>query len=163
MNAADRHTEAGITLIEMLVVLAVIGVAASATMMGMGDRSRSAETEAVRLARHLTLGVDEALIAGEPLALRWDAAGYSFVQRSAAGPDSAPDAWPAAAARTLGQRHDIARPLQLHLRDAASPVAVVLPVSAAAPTVTFEFTGADPLWTVTFDGFTATARPEQRS
>lgn len=163
MNRAVRHSEAGITLIEVLVVLAVIGVAAGATMMGMGDRGRSAETEAVRLARHLTLGVDEALIGGVPLALRWDTAGYSFVQGAAVDPANAPEAWPPAPQPVLGQRHDLARPLELRLRDATTPVAVILPVSGAAQTVTFEVTGADPVWTVTFDGFTAVATPEDLS
>ena len=70
-----RNRDGGITLIEMLVVLAVIGVATGATMLGLNsaDRDSRAESEAVRLARNLSLGVDEALVGGSPLALIWDA------------------------------------------------------------------------------------------
>lgn len=162
MNRAVRNGEAGITLIEMLVVLSVIAVAAGAMMMGLSDRSRSAETEALRLARHLTLGVDEALIAGLPLSLRWDPAGYSFGQSPPGHAPMQPDAWPAAALPDLARRHDLARPLELRMRDMPAETSVVLPVSGAAPTVTFEIIGGDPAWTVTFDGFRALALPEAR-
>ena len=73
--------DSGITLIEMLVVLAVIGVATGATMLGVNasDRSSRAQSEAVRLANNLSLGVDEAMVSGTPLALIWDQDGYRFV------------------------------------------------------------------------------------
>lgn len=157
MSRAVRHAQAGITLIEMLIVLAVIGVAAGATMLRFGDHGRTAQTEAIRLARHLTLGVDEALIEGRPLALQWDETGYTFRQMSAAQPNTEPEAWPVATSPVLGMRHDIGRPFVLALRDGVSRSPVIVPVSGAAPPVTFEITGSDPTWLVQFDGFTAFA------
>lgn len=155
-----RDAQAGMTLIEVLVVLAVIGVAAGGTMMAIGDRGRSAETEAVRLARHMTLGVDEVLLSGVPLVLDWDAEGYRFGQMPVGQPQLAPDAWPAAPLPVLGTRHDLPGSLALSLRDATLAVPVLLPASAAAPSVTFDITGTTPAWSVTFDGFTARAQPE---
>jgi len=164
MTRKVRNAEAGITLIEVLVVLAVIGVAAGATMLGMSNRSSSAETEAIRLARHLMLGIDEALITGLPLVLQGDERGYRFGQlgalQSPDSPTDGPEDWPASAIAALGSRHDLPRPLELRLRDGAADFAVVLPVSGAAPTVAFQFAGAPPVWTVIFDGFTAVAQAE---
>ncbi len=160
MTDHRRLGEAGLTLIEVLVVLAVIGVAAGAMMMGAGDRSRSAETEAVRLARNLTLGVDEAMLSGRPLVLHWDADGYTFGQAPAPQGSMPPEAWPAASLPVLGQRHDLAPPLLLRLRDVTTGTAVVLPVSGAAPSATFDITGSGAAWSVTFDGFSATASVE---
>ncbi len=160
MKGSVRNAEAGITLIEVLVVLAVIGVGAGATMMATRDRGRDVEAEAMRLARHLTLGVDEVLISGLPMVLRWDAAGYGFGQLPAEMPLLAPHDWPAAAHPALGARHALPDAVALRLRDAALPVPVVLPASAATRTVTFDLTGAAAGWVVIFDGFTARAVPE---
>lgn len=162
MGRAIRNGAAGITLIETLVVLVVIGVAGGAMTIGFSDRSRSAEAEAVRLARHITLGMDEALIAGLPMSLQWDSAGYSFGQAPSGQEEISPADWPAAVLPALGQRHDLARPLELRRRDITTESFVVLPVSGAAPTITFEIVGADPKWTVTFDGFRAFSLPEAR-
>lgn len=157
MTQAVRDGQAGITLIEMMVVLAVIGVATGAAMMGLGNRDNNAQTEAVRLARHLTLGVDEALITGRPLALVWDAKGYSFGQMPAGQAEGGAESWPAALPAMLGQRHDLKQPLELASVDASLPASVLLPASGAAAAVTFNIAGADSDWTVTFDGFTAVA------
>lgn len=157
MTHAVRNGQAGITLIEVLVVLAVIGVATGAAMMGIGNRVSNAQTEAVRLARHLTLGVDEALITGQPLALQWDASGYSFGQLPAGQPDGEAETWPAAVPAILGLRHDLVPPLELVAADTSIPAAVILPASGAAAALTFKIAGANADWTVTFDGFTAVA------
>ncbi len=182
-----RDGQAGLTLIEVLVVLAVIGVGAGATMMGMGgaDRSSAAQTEARRLARTLTLGVDEALITGLPLALLWDGSGYRFIGMTPGdrggelGGDAAggmagdaagdaagdmggdmggPDGWPAALPGVLGLRHDLAAPLELRIAGAVTPQPVILPASGATPAVTFQIVGRGVPWVVVFDGFTATAQ-----
>jgi general secretion pathway protein H len=149
-----RDTQAGITLIEVLVVLAVIGVATGATMLGLNaaDRDTRAETEAVRLARHLSLGVDEALIGGRTLALVWDARGYRFQRRGAAG-------WEDPASASLAQRHDLRSPLVL-TRDGTGVDPVLIAASASGPLVTFAVGGRGVAWQVEFDGFTAIAEPE---
>lgn len=153
-----RQAEAGITLIEIMVVLAVIGIATGTVMMTVGDRDARAEAEALRLARHLSLGVDEALIGGMALALRWDTAGYVFVQMPAGGAEV--QDWPAADLPALAQRHDLPGALQMSLREPAGTGPILVPPSGIAATSVFAITGSDPVWTVTFDGFAAQARPE---
>lgn len=160
MTREVRNGQAGITLIEVLAVLLVVGVASGAMVMGFGDRSRSAETEAVRLAQHLLLGVDEALLTGRTLVLRWDRAGYVFGQLPSDQPDSAPETWPAVFQSNLGQRHNLMEPLELISGYGAIPPAMVLPSSGVAPEIVFDIVGGDTTWTVTFDGFTAFAAAE---
>lgn len=155
-----RGADSGITLIEVLVVLAVIGVATGATMLGLNatDRSTRAEAEAIRLARNLSLGVDEALISGTPLALMWDAGGYSFVAWSAADEN-----WGPANGASLSTRHELRAPVAMTLQDAATPRPVLIAPSGTGPAVAFEFASTaantSQSWLVAFDGFSATAQP----
>ncbi len=159
--------DSGITLIEMLVVLAVIGVATGATMLGVNasDRSSRAQSEAVRLANNLSLGVDEAMVTGTPLALIWDETGYSFVAWSAAQQD-----WRAATPNILAVRHRLRDPLQLAIdgKDGndpiliapsglGSPIIFVLSSAALSESATSNSAG----WVVNFDGFSATAKAKE--
>ena len=156
-----RSADGGITLIEVLVVLAVIGVATGATMLGLNatDRDTRAEAEAVRLARNLSLGVDEALLGGTPLALVWDASGYRFIAWSAVDA-----AWGPAKPNSLSNRHDLRAPVMLSLPGATATTPVLIASSGIGPTVEFEFGAtagsSSPRWSVAFDGFSATARPK---
>ena len=73
--------EAGLSLVEMLVVLAIIGVLAGSTVLGIGAASRSSsiEAEARQLASRLQLAADEAMISGRSIAFVWDDAEYGFL------------------------------------------------------------------------------------
>lgn len=161
LGNSRRNRDGGITLIEMLVVLAVIGVATGATMLGVNsaDRDTRAEAEAVRLARNLLLGVDEALVGGTPLALIWDAGGYSFVAWSEGAAS-----WGAARPTTLATRHDLRAPLQLGVNGQDTPIAVVIDPSGVGHAISFVIAppalSSGPRWIVEFDGFSASAQPE---
>ena len=162
-NLHRREVDSGITLIEVLVVLAVIGVATGATMLGLNatDRSTRAEAEAIRLARNLSLGVDEALLSGTPLALKWDAGGYSFLAWSAADKN-----WGPADAASLSIRHDLRAPVAMALQGAETPHPVLIAASGTGPVALFEFAPTTSSnsqgWLVAFDGFSATAQPSLR-
>lgn len=156
-----RSPDSGITLIEVLVVLAVIGVATGATMLGLNatDRDTRAEAEAVRLARNLSLGVDQAILSGTPLALMWDAGGYRFVAWSAA------DAvWGPAKPSGLSRRHDLRAPVALSLQGEIATKPVLIAASGIGPAIAFEFgsgvSTSSTHWVVAFDGFSATAQPK---
>ena len=158
-----RAADSGITLIEVLVVLAVIGVATGATMLGLNatDRSTRAEAEATRLARNLSLGVDEALLNGTPLALIWDAGGYSFIAWSAVDEN-----WGPANGAGLSTRHDLRAPVAMALQGAPLPPRPLLIASSGiGPAVAFEFAStaanSSQSWLVAFDGFSATALPRE--
>jgi general secretion pathway protein H len=73
-------SEAGLTLIEMLIVLAIIGVAAGATTLGIGAATRapSVETEARRLATRLQAAGDDAMLGDRTIAFTVEKHGYGF-------------------------------------------------------------------------------------
>lgn len=150
-----RDPQAGLTLIETLVVIAIIGIATGATMMGLNgaDRGARAQAEAVRLAQNLSLAVDEALISGEPFQLEWDESGYAFVQWRAEDAT-----WQPADVAGLAARHDVRPPLRITMPD-ASP-SVLIAASGSGPARQFDFQGNGVSWRVQFDGFTALASPQ---
>ena len=93
--------QSGVTLIEMMIVLAVVGVATGAATLGLASVSRDnrAEAAALRMSQDISLAVDAALIAGKGQRLIWDTTGYSLAQRvdldasvTLARGDGAPDA-----------------------------------------------------------------------
>ncbi|MGV8951231.1 MAG: prepilin-type N-terminal cleavage/methylation domain-containing protein [Cypionkella sp.] len=157
----DRNGEAGLTLIEMLVVLAVIGVATGATMLGLSaaDRGARAQSEAVRLASNLSLGIDEAIVAGAPLALLWDQAGYRFVAWS-----DAKQSWEAILPAQLSARHDLRDTLQLALEGTEARDAVLIAPSGVGAHISFVVSaktlGREERWIVDFDGFSANAHAQ---
>jgi general secretion pathway protein H len=160
----NRNGEAGLTLIEMLVVLAVIGVATGATMLGLNaaDRGARAQSEAIRLASNLSLGIDEAIVAGAPLALVWDPSGYRFVAWS-----DAKQSWEAALPQQLSTRHDLRDTLQLSLDGTEARDAVIIAPSGVGAQISFVVSartlGREERWIVDFDGFSATAHAQVSS
>lgn len=82
MSIRPAPRRSGFTLIEVLVVIAVIGTVISLAALSFGEsRSRSLEREAERLQGLLRLAVDEAIIRSVPMGLVVDRGGYRFLQR----------------------------------------------------------------------------------
>lgn len=79
--ARRRAPDAGITLVEVLVVLALMGIAAGAVGLSLGPAARgtSARAEADLLVARMRRASDEALLAGRPVALAWSDRGYRFM------------------------------------------------------------------------------------
>lgn len=134
-----RRGQAGVTLIEMMIVLAVIGVATGAATLGLGALARddAAERAAQRLAAVIGAGVDEALISGVSQVLQWDAQGYRI---------------------GTADRHDLAAGVSLSRVDGAGE-AVVLSSDATSPASEFVLQGDAAIWRVSFDGVSATVLP----
>lgn len=153
-RTARRDCQAGLTLIETLIVIVVIGIATGAAMMGLNGAGRGdrAQAEALRLARHLSLAVDEALVSGMPLQLLWDEGGYAFVQWQ--GDDAE---WQPAAVPLLAVRHDLRNPLRMTV--SGNGDAVMIAASGSGPARAFDFYGSGSPWRVEFDGFSALAVP----
>lgn len=153
-------SQSGLTLVEVVVALAIVGVMTGAAVMSLGsaDRSGGAETEAVRLAARLGLGVDMALIDGAQLDLQWDERGYAF-NRTADGASHE-------AQSTIGGRHDLAAGVRLSVTSETGArvfgktgaVVTLRPEDAATP-VSFLLDGPGPDWRVQFDGLNASATP----
>ncbi len=146
-----RQATAGLTLIEMLIVLVIMGIATSAAVLSVGSigRDRQAETEAAQLVAQLNMAVDEGLVGGAPLALIWSEDGYVVRRWTATG-------WQAATTPMLARKHDLSGNVVLRRADGlADPVQVA--EDGLGPAVTLELTGSGAVWQVAFDGFSAKA------
>ncbi|MGE0775178.1 MAG: GspH/FimT family pseudopilin [Sphingomonadaceae bacterium] len=71
-------TPNGFTLVELLVVLVVIGLASAAVMLTLPDDRGGLRVEAERLAARVHAARDEAIVQARPVALIIDSSGYGF-------------------------------------------------------------------------------------
>jgi general secretion pathway protein H len=142
------------TLVEMLVVLAIIGVMGGLTVLGMGNAARgaNAESEARRLADRLQLAADEAMVSDRAVALTWDATGYGFLAEGERG-------WQPSDGDAFA-RHALPRGLRLSLPE-HRPYPLGLE-SGAAPFVA-RVAGGGAGWTIRYDGLLVTAAPVPRA
>lgn len=144
-----RGRRSGMTLIEVLVTLGVLGVMATMVVLGLGSSGQpmTAQAEANGLAERLGFAADEVLVTRRPIALAWDSRGYAFMTRDSGG-DWIADSHPA-----LGKRHDLPRGLAL---TADAPPLIVM-TDAGAPSFEMSLQDAGRTLTVAFDGLNATA------
>ncbi|HEY0623458.1 GspH/FimT family pseudopilin [Sphingomonas sp.] len=140
--------ECGMTLIEMLIVLVIIGIAAGGVALGVGAATRapSVETEARRLALRLQAAADDAMIGDRIIVFTAEQHGYGF---AAIGRDGklAP----------LGDAlafHQLPGGIVVTL-DTRPPV--VLGVDGGGKPLTATIENGSQKWTVRYDGMTATA------
>jgi general secretion pathway protein H len=96
-GAARRRAEAGFTLIELMVVVAIMAVASTVVIMSMPDPRGSLLSEAERLAARAAAARDNAIVEGKATALVVDPAGYGFSQRQ-------DGAWMPITRKPLGRR-----------------------------------------------------------
>lgn len=92
-EVGEARGDLGLTLVEMLVVLAIVGVMAGAVVLAMGPAGRGgSEGEARRLAARLSLAADEAMVTDRVIGFQWTRDGYRFVdwQGGRWVPDPAP-------------------------------------------------------------------------
>jgi general secretion pathway protein H len=129
--------EAGLTLIEMLVVLAIIGIASGATVLSLSSHGPGAEVEARRLAGSMQAAADGAMLGGPPAALRVEATGYQVAR----------------------ERHVLPDGMRLE-GVPATPAALALDETS---TVDLTLVRGDEAWDVRFDGLRASASQELRA
>ena len=149
-----RDAQSGLTLIEMLIVLVIIGIATSATVLGvnMVGRDRRVEDEAARLVAQLEMAVDEGLVSRERLALFWTPGGYEVKRWSDEG-------WQAAETPRLARAHTLPTSLALRRVDGET-AALDVAEDGLGPAVSLEIMGPGGPWIVAFDGYQATAQPK---
>lgn len=75
----SRHpASAGFTLVELLAVLVVIGLAAATVVLTMPDQRGALRAEAERFAARAHTARNEAIVEARPVALVVDSGGYAF-------------------------------------------------------------------------------------
>jgi general secretion pathway protein H len=77
-----RSAEHGFTLVEMMVVLVILGLAASAVVLAMPDAGGSLQSEAERFAARAKTARDGAIIESRAASLEVGAAGYDVSRRA---------------------------------------------------------------------------------
>jgi general secretion pathway protein H len=142
--------QAGMTLIEMLIVLSVIAVAAGAVTIGIGAATRapSVESEARRLAERLQSAADDAMLGDALVAFTAEKSGYGFARYDGKG-------WQPIGGEALGFH---ALPGGMVMRLSIRPPVVLGPEGSGKPlTATIATRGQQ--WTVGYDGLTARVVP----
>lgn len=76
-----RASASGFTLVELMVVLAILALAATAVMLSLPGEERSVRSEADRLAARLAAARDIAVIEGRRVAVDFASSGYGFARR----------------------------------------------------------------------------------
>ena len=78
---SDRAAERGFTLIELMVVVAIIGIASAAVVLTLpGDRAQVRE-QAERFALRVAGARDQAIVQARPIRIVANANGYAFERR----------------------------------------------------------------------------------
>lgn len=144
-----RHRDAGLTLIETMVALSLIALMAGVVVAGSGAGSmdRLLDAEANTLALKLNYAVDEALVGGYPIELRWSAAGYMFAAVVAASATPVRLAGPIATQSSLPDR--------VTLSDDGGAASVVIPPSLDGPPALLVLQAGQERRLVQFDGYQA--------
>lgn len=150
MRHGTARAESGFTLVEMLIVLVIIGVAAGAVALSVGSvtRAPSVETEARRLATRLQAAADDAMLGDRLVAFTVEEHGYGFA--NVVGKQLVPrtdDAFgyhqlPTGMVVTLSARP----PVLLGVDGSGMPMAAIVESGKQR-------------WIVNYDGVTATAMP----
>ncbi len=139
--------EAGLTLIEMMIVLVIIGISAGAVVLGIGSATRAptVESEARRLATVLQSASDDAMLGDRMMAFTVTDDGYGFATIGSDG-------------KTLISPN---KALAFH----QLPAGMVMTVSVKPPVILGADGAGEPMtasiqsgrqnWVVTYDGMTA--------
>jgi general secretion pathway protein H len=142
------RSQCGMTLVEMLAVLAIIGVAAGAVSLGIGAGSRASglQAEAVRLAGRVQLAADQAMTDDRPVALLWDRQSYGFAVLDGPGRRTVP-------ASDLLDRHRLPDGISL----TAEPRTRMIPITTGDRdgALRLRLTDGRQAWDIHFDGVTA--------
>lgn len=139
---ARRGRRQGLSLMEVLVVLAIVGIASGALVLGLGgvDRGTTVQIEANRFADRLQLASDDVLVSGRPLSVVWNETSYGFE-----GDESLDQA--------LARSHPL--PAGVLISGPEGLNSALIDPDSADPALVFTLRKGPIAWTVRFDGLNA--------
>lgn len=137
----------GFTLVELMVVLAILGLAATAVVLTIPGEERNVRSEADRLAARLAGARDVAVIEGRSVSVNFAPSGYGFERRIGGewqplpGRAFAQRNWPADIRFVAGDGQGAARVLFDRVGTSPTPQIVVLSGGDAREVVRVSATG----------------------
>lgn len=139
----------GMTLVEILVVLAIIAITASVSVLALGgDSNLRGLAEAKRIEARLQLAADQTMIDGMPRALSIAPERYRFLQF-----DPATGRWSPLEDRVLAEPFDI--PADMRLRSGDGQSIYPLGADGSGKPFVLNLDWKERSWTIAFDGVTA--------
>jgi general secretion pathway protein H len=142
-----RGKARGFTLVELMVVLTILALAATAVVLTIPGEERSVRSEADRLAARLAAARDVAVVEGRSVAVNFAPSGYGFERRidgawaPLPGRAFAQRNWPADIRFAAGDGQGAARILFDRVGTSPTPQAVVLAGGDAREVVRVSATG----------------------
>lgn len=140
-KAELRSGERGFTLVELMVVLAIMALAATAVVLTIPGEEQTVRSEADRLAGRLAAARDVAVIEGRSVAVDFAPSGYGFERRVEGAWQPLPGrafqqrSWPGGVRFVAGDGQGAARVLFDRVGTSSTPQAVVLTGGDARETV----------------------------
>lgn len=148
MIPARSPSSLGMTLIEMLVVLAIVAVVAMVSALALGSATRlDVQTEARRLSARVQLAADQSMLGDQAMALSLGRGGYGFVEWDDGRAD-----WQQSRSGPLAEWHTLPRGLTLTSSNGRAIVPVT--TDGAADGVTFTLSDKASGTTVLLEGLT---------
>ena len=144
---ARRIRSSGFTLVELMVVLTILALAAMTVMLTLPGEERDVRHEADRLAARLAAARDVAVIEGRGIAVHFAPSGYGFERRIDGAWQPLPGrafeqrAWPRGVRFAAADGRDTARILFDRLGTSPTPQAIMLTGGDARETVRVSATG----------------------
>jgi general secretion pathway protein H len=146
-DARTRRAPNGFTLVELMVVLAIMALAATAVILTIPGEERTVRSEADRLAARLAAARDVAVIEGRSVSVNFAPSGYGFERRIAGewqplpGRAFAQRNWPGGVRFSAGDGQGAARILFDRVGISPTPQAIVLTGGGAREIVRVSATG----------------------
>ncbi|MGH6633382.1 GspH/FimT family pseudopilin [Sphingopyxis sp.] len=146
-DARTRRAPNGFTLVELMVVLAIMALAATAVVLTIPGEEQTVRSEADRLAARLAAARDVAVIEGRSVSVNFAASGYGFERRISGewqplpGRAFAQRNWPGDVRFVAGDGQGAARILFDRVGISPTPQAVVLTGGDAREIVRVSATG----------------------
>ena len=85
MRRRAPHAQQGFTLVELMIVITIVALAAATVVLALPDPRGRVRDDAVRFAARVRAAHDSAIVDARPVSIWVNASGYGFDQRNSTG------------------------------------------------------------------------------